>query len=597
MAISEKIPIVVGVTGHRNIVKEDKPAIKKLVREGLEKILSLRDEAKKKGGEDTPVVMLNAFAQGADMLCAEVAFEMGIPVYAVLPCPAEEYIASFDDETDKQKLLPYLEKVQRQLVAPDIEQNKDWMKIDDDSYRYRQLGIYIAEHSHVLIALWDGKPPKSKYGCGTVEVINFALEQTFLDKDHLFKPSTVNDCAVYWVKSRRQGDGSEADVQCKWLASELMERGEKGEQYSKPDFPYKATGAPPEFLRDIIKKTVKYNAESFTLPDTSVRLWKETDELDDYRKGLRYHYAKADELSYTRNQVPYNKFLLAIAVIATLVALTFMIYDDASLPFMIFPCTLLLGGVIAICLYGRKKDYHKNYIEYRVFAETLRTQFYTSMCMTRESEILLNVCDLASWTQKVDAVWMDKGLRALAVIHSCRRLDIEQDRIIDTWIGRNAKPTGQLKYHADRTKRNHKKAEFYDKLSGAFQVIAIVVYVLLFSVELAACILKALGIDWFWEGNAFLHVSCRNLGAILMGLFAAGSLLLSSYWGKLSYDRKADNNKKMIHFYATALERWSEVKGHPAEVEKFVKEIAREEIVENGIWCSYVSENRLDINV
>ena len=36
--------------------------------------------------------MLNAFAQGADMLCAEVAFGMGIAVYAVLPCSEEKYI-------------------------------------------------------------------------------------------------------------------------------------------------------------------------------------------------------------------------------------------------------------------------------------------------------------------------------------------------------------------------------------------------------------------------------------------------------------------------------------------------------------------------
>ena len=53
----------------------------------------------------------------------------------------------------------------------------------------------------------------------------------------------------------------------------------------------------------------------------------------------------------------------------------------------------------------------------------------------------------------------------------------------------------------------------------------------------------------------------------------------------------------MSKFYASACARWNEVKNHSMEIERFVKEIAREEIVENGIWCSYVNENGLEISV
>ena len=34
-----------------------------------------------------------------------------------------------------------------------------------------------------------------------------------------------------------------------------------------------------------------------------------------------------------------------------------------------------------------------------------------------------------------------------------------------------------------------------------------------------------------------------------------------------------------------------------AAVKKFVLEIAREEIVENGIWCSYVIDNNLEVEI
>ena len=57
MTNSEKIPIIVGVTGHRNIVDEDKAQIKARVIDGLKEIQSL---CKGADGNDTPVIMLNS---------------------------------------------------------------------------------------------------------------------------------------------------------------------------------------------------------------------------------------------------------------------------------------------------------------------------------------------------------------------------------------------------------------------------------------------------------------------------------------------------------------------------------------------------------
>lgn len=593
MQTDNKIPVIVGVTGHRNIVEEDKPAIKAQVMESLIEIQNLC-KSKKKGGEDTPVIMLNAFAQGADMLCAEAAFEVGIDVYAVLPCEKERYIDSFDDETARGKLYEYLSRTKRQFVAPDIEKNKAWLKktanIDDDSYEYRQLGIYIAEHSHILLALWDGKPPKAEYGCGTVEVIEFALEHKFLDKDKLFKPGMINESAVVWIKSRRQGDGSEADIRKRWLISNLD--GSEGESYLN----WLVLDNPPAFLKEIISKTAEYNGEKAEIGGDAVKLWKEVDELDEYRKNLRLHYAKADELSYAKNQKKYNLFILLLSIIGTIVAFTFLIYDDASLPYMIFPCTAAIALLLWLILYGNKKKYHKNYIEYRALAEALRIQFYTSACLA-EKPVEFNVCGLYAWSQKVDMVWIEKAIRALGVISNSEKLKIDAGHVIDVWIGNNEKPTGQLRYHNRKKVQNRKQAKKYERLSKGFTAATVAVYFIIFILEIAACILKACDISWFWEGNVCAELSWRSVVAIALGTVTAGSLLASSYWGKLSYDRKVDDNEKMSKFYASAFERWNEVKQHKTEIERFVKEIAREEIVENGIWCSYVNENGLDINI
>ncbi len=619
MLQNDKIPIVVGVTGHRNIVDEDKPAIKTQIAKSLKEIQNLCKNGKK-GGENTPIIMLNAFAQGADMLCAEAAFELGIEVYAVLPCKEEKYKQSFDlhqstlkkvgitsgqeyedalakDEADKKRLDEYLLRVRsrggRIIYSPDIEKNKAWIKktidIDDESYEYRQLGIYIAEHSHVLIALWDGKPPQGQYGCGTVEVIKFALEHKFLDKDKLFRPGMINDSAVIWIKSRRQGDGAEADINKKWLISNLAD--DEGESYAD----YSLLDNPPIFLKDIILKTVKYNAEKVDIPQDEIKLWETADGLDEYRKNLRRHYSKADTLSYAKNQTKYNIFILFLAIIGTIVAGTFLIYDDASLPYMIFPCTIAIGAILFLTVFGNRKAYHKKYIEYRAFAEALRIQFYTSMCLTESA--VTNICDLYAWSQKVEMVWIEKAVQALEIISNFENLKINTSKVIDVWIGNNKDPEGQLRYHNKKKAHNNKKAQLFKNLSKCFQIATVVVYFVIFIFEVVACLLRACDICWFWEGSFIAQVSWRNFAAIVLGTATVGSLLASSYWGKLSYDRKADDNEKMSKFYASACARWNEVKNHSMEIERFVKEIAREEIVENGIWCSYVNENGLEINI
>ena len=633
--LQEKIPVVVGVTGHRNIVEEDKPALKEQVIAALKEIQALC-KSKVKGGEDTPVVMLNAFAEGADILCAEAAFELGIDVYAVFPCEVQRYRKSFENPEELKKFDGYCKKVKNSgdfIIAPDIEKDKAWMqkedKISDSSYEYRQLGIYMAEHSHILIALWDGKETKTKYGCGAVEVVKFALEHSFLDKDHLFTPATLNQSAAIWIKARRKSD-PKCEITKYWIHDNFIERADKlikeerqkeqGEDTSNADrqvieTPHKAEkkrilnyvcgDTPPEFLVDIINKTVEYNDEKFEFAGGKPKLWKKVDELDDYRKNIRYHYIKADSISYNKNQSKYNLFLMLLAVFASLVAFTFLIYDDASLHFMIFPCAIFLAVIIALTVYGGQKGYHKNYIKYRAVAEALRIQFYMSMCLG-ETPIISNVCELCSWTQKVDIGWIEKAIQALAVTSSQKLSAYDCSEVIKTWIGStkdNQAVQGQLGYHKKKIAVNTKKTVLHERITKGLLIGTVVLYALICGLEIASYICICLGYASFLDNTLLPDLPWRNALAIVLGTFTVISLLVSAYLGKCSYDRKKDDNEKMISLYATSYVRWVELNKNEYIVsaneakEKFVKEIAREEIVENGIWCSYVNENKLEIEV
>lgn len=75
-------------------------------------------------------------------------------------------------------------------------------------YQYRQAGIYVAVHSHVLLALWDGSPAKAD-GCGTAEAVGFMLSE-----DHnggcCFK--AANGGAVLHISTPRQSTVAEIPI-------------------------------------------------------------------------------------------------------------------------------------------------------------------------------------------------------------------------------------------------------------------------------------------------------------------------------------------------------------------------------------------------
>lgn len=95
-----------GVAGHKDIDDGDREEHKCEVAAALAEIRALCTD--NRGGQSTPIIMLNAFAQGADVLCAEVALEMGIDVYAVLPREKSEHIKSFKGESERQNCSPAL---------------------------------------------------------------------------------------------------------------------------------------------------------------------------------------------------------------------------------------------------------------------------------------------------------------------------------------------------------------------------------------------------------------------------------------------------------------------------------------------------------
>ncbi len=144
---------VVGITGHRDVSAANVDLVKT-----IEKVLAgLRDQAGSK-----PVTLLSCLAEGADRLVARLAADtIGASLVAPLPFAPEEYEKDFASAQSRREFYDLLGEAQLWFVVDD-----DGGRDGDRSCSYACVGAWLVAHCDVLIAVWDGKPPRGDGGTG-----------------------------------------------------------------------------------------------------------------------------------------------------------------------------------------------------------------------------------------------------------------------------------------------------------------------------------------------------------------------------------------------------------------------------------------------
>ena len=137
----QSIPIIFGITGHRDLRSEDiVPLVEKIT-----KLLVSYQSAY----PNTGLIILSALAEGADMLVAGVAKKLGVVLHIMLPYEEKAYLESFEEDESKKEfeiLKDYASKCETLLCD----------HADETGSCYQRLGKYIADNSNILLALWDG---------------------------------------------------------------------------------------------------------------------------------------------------------------------------------------------------------------------------------------------------------------------------------------------------------------------------------------------------------------------------------------------------------------------------------------------------------
>lgn len=520
------VPIVIGVTGHRDLREQDLGQIRALVRDELKKLQVACPHSE--------FIMLNSIASGADSLCAQVALELGMELVCPLPFEPAEYRLDFHGE-ELEIFESLLKRAEEVFVAPSCEPEQPGR-----DFRYRQAGIYVATHCHALLALWDGTPAKPG-GCGAAEAVGFALDGGYVGAPHF---DAASDGVVIHISVPRASKDEDVSIEAHLLEEH------------------------PGCFKDLLKQTEAFNSDCGLLGDADgARDRASSSKARGRSARMQQVYDESDKLSM-HFQTRYLRTLWLLSLFCVLLVLAFLLYDEAEQNLFLVAYGVVLVAYAVFYQMVVRGKHHSKYIQYRVLAETMRVQMHLTSL-----GIEANVSDDFTWTQRHDISWVRKASSAL-LCGAPEPVTTTPEQVKSDWID------DQRAYHEYAYARDGGKQRIGGRITQAMIVCTVIVFALI-----AAC-------EYFVPqvmSYSFLDISVRSWAKIVWGCLSVVVLFVAGYYGRLSFERKSYDHDKMALLFQAAAQRFE---ADPTTYETVFRDLAREEIIENGNWMSYCKENR-----
>ena len=376
-----RIPIVVGVTGHRSLRVDDERAI-------ASQLSALFDRLRRECPH-SPVVLLTSLAEGADRLAAHAALEAGARLLAVLPLEPGDYESDFASATSRDEFHGLLSdaRTDRTLVVPCLDPAARTAG-DARNLQYLFAGLFIARHSDVLVALWDGSAARGTGG--TQQVVTF--KQTGrLDVDARTiaalatapAPFEVIDAPldaaqtglVYHVPAARADDATRPADGAAWLIPPR----------------HAATPAARDAFVErsfaTLRRRDELNREGAAfreqrrprLDAARAMLTRGEPVAPSALDALREHFATADALAVVHQTSTY-RMLIALFVLVSVATISFVFRNlaesDAARRVYLAGYLFLLAVADLAYLRTRGRRSQDRFQDYRALAEGLRVQFF-----------------------------------------------------------------------------------------------------------------------------------------------------------------------------------------------------------------------------
>lgn len=436
--------LTIGVTGHRDLVEAEVPALRKQVR------AFLIDFDQKFPGLDLQVI--SALAEGSDQLVAEVARELGISLIAALPFEQSEYEKDFRSQATLEGFRSLSEDAK--VITMPLVAGNSFAAIKADSRsrdrQYAQLGVFISNHCQVLLALWDGR--ESEKTGGTAGVVNYHLTAVMpgfavAEASPNLLADNENDLAFHIVCSRDQEAGAPADgskpLETYWITAY---------------FGREPGGRMPAEYSDMLKRLedfdrdLKNHREAIT---SYGRALLEGAPMLTRPAGTEFveRLFRASDWLALHFQKRFSFGLFLNHLLAVLMGLVFIVYSEFSQLWYLVHVFLALFGVgVFIHLVGERGQWHRKYLDYRALAEGLRVQIFWNLAGVVETQSAEFAYDNFLQKQDVDLAWIRHVMRSASLR---RDRNNPPDRlwvswVIEQWVGNRGELGGQLAYYESK---------------------------------------------------------------------------------------------------------------------------------------------------
>ena len=460
------VPLIVGVTGHRDLMTSRTDEVRDHVSDWLSSLAA--------AFPGLNLTLMSPMAAGADLLVAEVAFALDIPVVAVLPMPLELYVKDFEGDCAAQftSALAKSEVVELPLLAGATSAQVA-QQGEQRNLHYAQAGAYVSDHAHVLLALWDGLASESVGG--TAQVVRYHRQKHMLDLSP-GKPRVgfLGDESglVYHLICAREDEPEPAGA---GTGRYLLTSGS-------------ASDLPREYV-DVFTRLSEFNEDSAELAQDELSTTLLPESFDVSRAGyIDALYRFADTLAQ-RFQKRVHLSLRVTYTCAALAGLSFIAYADLfDEPYMMYPYLGFVLLSLLMFITTARGGWHRRYLDYRALAEGLRVQFYACVARVPVDSPGRFGYDTFLASLDFELGWVRHALRGSGVGADAfdERLVDQQalDWTIDAWVD------DQAKYFTRQAEFRRRRHRLTSRLGAATWGLVVVAAVLLAFAQ------QPFGIDW-----------------------------------------------------------------------------------------------------
>jgi hypothetical protein len=557
-------PLVIGVSGHRNLHPHDAARVCRLVDRFLSEL--------KRRMPHTQLRIMVGMAQGADLLVAQAALEAGWQVDAILPMQLDRYVEDFDSESAAAMLglLKHPAVHTAVLPLPDGVERPVQGSAQRDAL-YANLTEALTDKCNLLLGLWNGQPSCLKGGTADT-VLRYLGARTAgecdqappIDFERAGGDPAWGPHFVHWIPAMRTDDASAPTQEPCYLTG-------IGENLLA------VHQAMPLALEHQLTELDTYNREFDRLQakgalrplDTLMPAIGSVEDREDGEalRRIDFEYGKADALAIYYQQHS-DRLFRWFSYMAAFMALLFLVYAK------LMANAVLLSAYLAIFLvsvlifhFVRTQHWFSKHLIYRVLAETMRTKFFLRAAKADRLVSATELINLTGIDQFSGFSWIGNLLKNVEALNAPRSRAGDEARFESVhrhWI------RGQQEYFKARVTKLERYSKRLEKMK---------------SVILLTTTVLALGLLIFSKP---LHshigaITWKDVVMFFMGLLPVWLGIWELYQNKMATRELLWQYRNQLGHFTRAELQLSRSAAHDRHKE-ILAQVGKESLMESYLW-------------